>query len=78
MINNDTFDTRESMNRRKGVEYLLSKAFVPISQLINMDRKIVSVWNETRTSRRSFFNRQRDAVQRTADGALEPRRFTTS
>jgi len=66
------------MNRRKGVEYLLSKAFVPISQLINTDRKIVSVWNETRTSRRSFFNRQRDAVQRTADGALESRRFMTS
>lgn len=44
MINNETFDTRKNCtNRRKGLEYLLSKAFVPISQLINTDRERVCV-----------------------------------
>jgi len=42
-MNNETFDIRKSMNRRKDLEYLLSKAFVPISQLINMDRERVCV-----------------------------------
>lgn len=42
-MNNGTFDTRKSMDRRKGLEYLLSKAFVPISQLINTDRESACV-----------------------------------
>ncbi|TGZ56161.1 hypothetical protein DBV15_01701 [Temnothorax longispinosus] len=58
--------------------FLAADLEIRISTLPECLQLSVSVWNETRTSRRSFFSRQRDAVQRTADGALEPRRFTTS
>ena len=54
-MNNDTFDARKSMNRRKGVEYLLSKAFVPISQLINTNEERACVQRDAYQQAHSFF-----------------------
>lgn len=72
-----TFDRERISEKDKFFECLLRTTHLyRISQLINMNR--ASLCDTRRNSGRSFFNqRQRDAVQRTADGALEPGRFTT-